>query len=91
MTGVYEFDQGNALTGRRTMPSRDFLIRQAILDAAAETFPATYRMGRLSTELKRYLTPNLGDWPTDSMLFRAIPGHFRRLVESYGGTVCRSR
>lgn len=75
---------------RPTMPSREVLVTQAVLNAAAEVFP-------LSTSIPgvlwagRYVENVAGDWPGHSLLFQAVPRHFRVLVESYGGTVCPSR
>lgn len=90
---VFEVNPDRAMQGKRTMPSRDFLVHQSVLNAAAEVFPtsAYARTIPQTLDTARYLT-NIGpDWPEHSILFGAVRKHFRALVESYGGTVCPSR
>lgn len=72
------------------MPSREFLVTQAVLNAAAECFPLAAKEGVLGAVLSGagYLRQS-GYWPAESMLFRAVPAHFRALVAQYGGTTCR--
>lgn len=73
----------------RTMPSREFLVRQSVLSAAAEVFPMSTKTGRLGHFLQYAdYSPRGTDWPQSSMLFKAIPHHFRALVAQYGGTTC---
>ena len=68
---------------RPTMPSREFLVRQACLNAAHEEMPVSGRLlphylaGRCSGGLQRQFAALVLD-------------HFRALVAQYGGTTCPS-
>lgn len=68
---------------RRTMPSRAYLTRQAVLNAAFEEMPVSGRLlphylaGRCSTGLQRQFAA-------------LVRSHFRDLVAQYGGTTCLS-
>lgn len=74
----------------RTMPSREFLVRQAVLNAASELYPLTMKLyvGRAAV-FDTYLHP-AGTWPEISELFRLTRVHFANLVASFGGTTCPS-
>lgn len=82
----------NAGHARPAMPSRQFLVTQAILNAAAEMFPVSAKAGLLTRALEMYDKPitHPDCWPCGSMLFKDVPRHFRKLVASYGGTTCPS-
>lgn len=64
----------------RAIPSREFFVRQAVLNAAEELFPVSAQRGQIAKELAQYLT-----WPdpSQSMLFRAVPKHYAALCRQY--------
>jgi hypothetical protein len=64
-------------------PSRDFLIRQAVLNAAAEMFPVSARAGLLPTALSELGYTRVSD-VSGTILFRASLKKFRELTAIYG-------
>lgn len=78
---------------RRTMPSRDFLVRQAILSAIAEEMPATVAFDGAARTLEAAIMqpvrmrqshrPTVPAW-----LEQAVLHQFRALVKGFGGTTC---
>jgi hypothetical protein len=71
----------------KIMPSRNFLIQQATLTAAAKMFPQSAASGRLGWVLRdlRYDQGRAGEaeWPNTSTLFRAVRAEYRRLADRY--------
>ncbi len=66
------------------MPSRDFMVRQAVLTAAAELFPMAASKGRLRALMEEQYhdyTPRL---MAGSLLARETLKAYRGLVEKYG-------
>lgn len=72
------------------MPSRDFLIRQAVLNMAATRFPTLFRTWGSATILSHI---SLGGTILSgtSDIVDAIRAEFRVLVAKHGGTTCPSR
>lgn len=67
-----------------SIPSRSFLIRQAVMNAAGAMFPYT-----LMTEGTKAAVSKFGDYPKDypyvgeQVLLREVTSEFRKLCASY--------
>ena len=74
-----------------TMPSRDFLVRQAVLNAMKEQMPFTLAADG-SASLGRHILKQSEEYALIAPLPRhwdqSIRRHFRKLVAQYGGTTC---
>lgn len=72
-----------------TMPSREFLVRQAVLNAAAEMFPGYASCGKLPRALAALGYAEVGlygpsdRWPGESVLYKDIRTEFRKIASQY--------
>lgn len=67
----------------RTIPSREFMVRQACLNAAAEVFPLSAKRGQLGARLAEQGYANNPAFLEDSLLGRQIRIEFRALARRF--------